>query len=339
MLKRIISSLGWAALLVSPMAAQTYWSSVVPNCSSLYFGATAVAITNAGTTVGYSCVMSSTFVWYSAGGGWGSSIRVAAPSTGAIGVQYTFFDNSGNAVNLDYQPSGGSPVLGTNRYGVALYANQPSSFNLFGLSTNAPGYSTTATGTVYVTYYCPDAVTCASTNPQLLYSALPTYPWSLSILAAADTNLAYAWSAEGIDDGAANKVALVIYNESTAASTFNVRVFDRTGALVASAATPSIPGLINLGGGNWGEGGTWASPTLLRGMIPNLPAGVFKVLVDGGTTLCAVALLQFNGLSATTLQVSPDAPVVVGDVPATSLKPVVARRASSTVLAFPGFAQ
>jgi hypothetical protein len=37
-----------------------------------------------------------------------------------------------------------------------------------------------------------------------------------------------------------------------------------------------------------------------------LPAGVFKVLVDGGSKYSAVEVLQFNGQSATALQVAYD---------------------------------
>jgi hypothetical protein len=37
-----------------------------------------------------------------------------------------------------------------------------------------------------------------------------------------------------------------------------------------------------------------------------LPPGVFKILVDGGSKYSAVEVLQFNGLSATALQVAYD---------------------------------
>jgi hypothetical protein len=37
-----------------------------------------------------------------------------------------------------------------------------------------------------------------------------------------------------------------------------------------------------------------------------LPAGIFKVLVDGESKYSAVEVLQFNGLSATALQVGYD---------------------------------
>jgi hypothetical protein len=37
-----------------------------------------------------------------------------------------------------------------------------------------------------------------------------------------------------------------------------------------------------------------------------LPQGVFKILVDGGSKYSAVEVLQFNGMSATALQVAYD---------------------------------
>jgi hypothetical protein len=37
-----------------------------------------------------------------------------------------------------------------------------------------------------------------------------------------------------------------------------------------------------------------------------LPAGIFKVLVDGGSKYSAVEVLQFNGQAATALQVAYD---------------------------------
>ena len=45
---------------------------------------------------------------------------------------------------------------------------------------------------------------------------------------------------------------------------------------------------------------------LLSQVVPKLPSGVFKVLVDGGQYYSAVEVLQINGTSATTLQVAYD---------------------------------
>ena len=49
---------------------------------------------------------------------------------------------------------------------------------------------------------------------------------------------------------------------------------------------------------------------LLRSVVPNLPSGTFKVLVDGGPSgiLSSVVVLQFDGPSATSLQVAYDSP-------------------------------
>src|SRR5262249_5151947 len=135
-----------------------------------------------------------------------------------------------------------------------------------------------ATGSVYAIFYCPDANTCLNVLPQLLYSALPTYPWSLSVPIAFDNYVWTQWSAVGVNDNAANVISLVIYNEDTVANTYTVRVFDSTGNLIGTGTTPPIPPLKNLGNGSYGEGGTYG--VYLSQVVPTLPTGVIKVLVD-----------------------------------------------------------
>ena len=271
---------------------------------------TPVAITDAsGATIGYSCYVSGTFVWYAAGGvdynpaKWGTSIRVAAPASGDIGVDYFFYDTKGNDQSLD---TTGSVTGSSSEVAFALFANQPSVIELRGATRNAPTYGTLATGSVYATFYCPDAGTCSDVLPQLIYSALPTYPWSLSVPIAWDNAVWTQWSAQGIDDGigGAHRVSLVIYNEDTTATSYTVRVYNSTGTLVGTGTTPSIPPLKNLGNGSYGEGGTYAA--LLSDIIHPLPSGIFKVLIDGGSLYSAVEVLQVTGLSATTLQVAYD---------------------------------
>jgi hypothetical protein len=259
-----------------------------------------VAIANSsGKTVGYSCYVSGTFVWLAAGGGWSSAIRVAAPASAAIGVDYTFYDASGHNLKLDTTIGSGNDV------NFALSPNQPSEASLLGATSDAPKYSSTATGSVYAVFYCPDAITCGNVVPQLLYSALPATPWALSVPIAWDTGLWTQWSAEGIDDGGSHRVSLVIYNEDTTATSYTVRVYDSTGALAGTGTTPPIPPLQLLTNGSLGEGGTYGA--LLSDVIATrLPAGVFKVLVDGGSKYSAVEVLQFNGQSATALQVAYD---------------------------------
>ena len=100
-------------------------------------------------------------------------------------------------------------------------------------------------------------------------------------------------------------MSLVIYNEDTTATSYTVRVYDSTGALAGTGTSPSIPALQPLGNGSLGEGGTYGA--LLSDVVATrLPAGVFKILVDGGSKYSAVEVLQFNGLSATALQVAYD---------------------------------
>ncbi len=297
--------IGLIALSVAALHGQTYWVASPPDCSSLgtTFGQY-VKITNAsGATIGYSCSVTGTFVWLAAGGMWGTVIRAAAPASANVGVDYTFYDVSGNNQSLDSTINNDSSTLASgNELDFALSANQPAEVELLGLTSDAgTGYSNTAEGSVYATFYCPDAATCSNVLPQLLYSALPAYPWSLSVPIAWDDSLSYQWSAEGIDDGSTNVVSFVVYNENTNAATYNIYVYDSNGNLAAQGTTPSIPGFNSV----TGEAGTYAQ--LLSNVVsPSLPSGIFKILFDGGSALSAVEVLQINGTSATTLQVASD---------------------------------
>ena len=312
---KLLHLIGLMALAVAAVYGQSgvvYWSTTQPDCSSLN-NETAVKITDSsGATIGYSCYMSGTFVWLAAGGvdhkpaKWGTAIRVAAPVSGAIGVDYSFYDTNGGNQSLD---TAGSMTTSGNEISFALNANQPSEIDLLGATRNAPTYGTTATGSVYAVFYCPDAGTCSNVLPQLIYSALPTYPWSLSVPIVWDNSIWTQWSAEGIDDGpgGTHRVSLVIYNEdtTTAATSYTVRVYNSSGTLVGTGTTPSIPGVPTLGSGSYGQGGTYGA--LLSQVIKTpLPSGIFKILIDGGSTYSAVEVLQVNGTSATTLQVAYD---------------------------------
>ena len=294
--------LGTIALAIAPLHGQTYWVSSPPDCSTL--NETAMQLPNGG----YSCYVSGTFVWLAAGGEWGTTIRVAAPSTAPIGVDYTFYDVNGNPLNLDTEINNHGSTFGSgNELDFSLYANQPAEVELLGATNDAPNYNSTATGSVYATFYCPDADTCSDVLPQLLYSALPSQPWSLSVPIAWDNSTWTQWSAVGINDNGPNPehlVSLVIYNEDTSANSYTVSVYDSNGTFISSGTTPSIPPLQDLGGGTYGEGGTYG--VLLSEVVPTLPSGTFKVLVDGGSLYSAVEVLQIDGPSATTLQVAYD---------------------------------
>lgn len=285
------------------VAGPVYWSSTAPDCSSLA-GESPVAIAGASGTVGYACYVSGTFVWLAAGGGWSTAIRVAAPESAAIGVDYSFYDASGNSLKVDSSANGAKVVSGDD-VNFALPANQPAEIDILGAAGDAPQYANTATGTVYAVIYCPDAATCRDVLPQLLYSALPGMPWSLSVPIAWDTALNTAWSGVGVDDGSARRISLAIYNEDIAPASYRIRVFDGTGKLAASGATPSIPPLQSLPGGAYGEGGTYGA--LLSDIFQGpLPPGPFKILIDGGSMYSAAEVLQFNGTSATALQTGYD---------------------------------
>jgi hypothetical protein len=286
-----------------PTNGPVYWSPTQPDCSSL--SESAVTIKNAaGTTVGYSCWVSGTFLWLAAGGGWATNLRVAAPASAPVGVDYTFYDPSGNNLSVDATKNGvPSSISSGNRISFALNGDQPSEIELLGGTGNGPGYSSTTTGSVFGVFYCPDADTCSNVLPQLIYSALPSQPWSVSVPIAFDGTEWTQWSAVGVN-GSGQSLALAIYNADVTATTYNVSVFDSSGNLVGSGTTPSIPPRQNLGNNTFGQGGT--SGVFLSQVVPGLPQGVLKVVVDGGSLNSIVEVLQFNGPSATALQVAYD---------------------------------
>jgi len=300
-----LNFLGLIALVAATVHGQTYYASTPPDCSNAEGSATITD--SSGKTLGYSCYDSGTFVWFAAGGParntWGSSIRVSGPETAAIEADYLFYDVDGNNVNVDTTQGSGTTIASGNEVTVPLYANQPLLVNVLGATSNAPGYDTTQTGSVYATFYCPDAATCSNVNPQLIYSALPSIPWSLSVPIAWDSQTWTTWYAEGIDDGGAHRVSFVIYNQGSTATAFKVYVYDSTGKLAGTGATPTIAGFSS----TTGEAGTYGA--LLSQVVSPLPSGMFKVVFDGGTAGedSSVEVLQFTGTSATALNVWTDA--------------------------------
>jgi hypothetical protein len=231
-------------------------------------------------------------------------------------VAYTFFDPSGSNLSLDtMQNNAPSSFASGNQVSFALNADQPSEVELLGRAGSGPGYSSTTTGSAFGTFFCPDADTCSNVLPQLIYSALPSQPWSLSVPIAFDGTEWTQWSAVGVN-GAGQSVALAIYNADATANSYRVSVFDSNGTLVGSGTTPSIPPRPSLGNNSFGQGGT--SGLFLSQIVSGLPQGVLKVVVDGGSLNSIVEVLQFNGPSATALQVAYDTS------PAASAKAVAA---------------
>lgn len=306
MRKKSWHGFGLIALAVAPLCAQSsqpvYWSAEAPNCTSLGQEAPVSIVDASGNILGYSCFVTGTFAWLAAGGIWGTTIRVAAPSSGAVGLDYTFYSTAGITQNLDATLDRDPRSLRSgNELAFSLFANQPSEVELLGATNDTPSYGATAEGSIYVAFFCPDAVTCSHVQPQLLYSALPAYPWSLSVPIAWDTELSSQWSAVAIDDGITNVVGLVIYNEdNSSANTYTIYVYDANGDPPVSGTTPSVPP----SQAATGQGGTYSA--LLDDLVSNIPAGPIKILIDGGSLLSAVEVLQINGTSATTLQVAFD---------------------------------
>ncbi len=320
--------IGLIALAIAPLHGQQYWSTVEPDCSGL--NETAVQLSNGG----YSCYVSGTFVWFASGGMWGTSIRVAAPSTNPIGVDYTFFDQSGTALSLDSKINTGSSPASGNEVDFALAANQPAEVELLGASgTASKGVYPQSTGTVYAIFYCPDEVTCENVLPQLLYSALPADPWLVSVPIVFDNATWTQWSAVGINDST-HKMSLVICNEDVTATTYNVYAYDSAGNQVGSGTTPSIPPEPLLSDGSYGEGGTYGA--LLSDVIKTpLPSGVIKVLIDGGTLYSGVEMLQVTGIPGTNLTAATSLQVAYDNPPSTVTSALPVRRKSVRRLRVP----
>lgn len=273
-----------------------YWSTIQPNCGSF----ASRQLSNGG----YVCEHYGLLPWYSAGAGWRSAIRTQAPSLGAVAIYYFFYDNNNNDSAPDSYYYNGSSFLNQHAVSFALFANEPAEVDVLGLPTEAPSYSrTTATGHVLVNVQCPDATTCSQASAQLMYSALPSQPWSLSVPIVWFNQETNAYSAVGIDDGLSQKVAIVIYNDSTLQETFQLRVYNSIGNEISGS-----PASITLASGN-------TTGRLLRDLFPGLPTGIFKIKLTGSFYSSFVAL-QFNGPSATSLIVTPEgtlAPDTVGN--------------------------
>jgi hypothetical protein len=301
-----LMALAAASMYGQPTNGAPYWSSSPPDCTAISSTQVAVAIKNpSGTTIGFSCYVTGTFVWLAAGQGWTTAIRVAGPGSGSIGVDYQFFDANGDTQSMDFT---GSVDDSGDDVNFALFDNQPSEIVLIGDTNHAPHYNFVATGSVYATFYCPDASTCLDVTPQLIYSALPSIPWSLSVPIAWDTDLWHTWSAVGTDNAGSKLVSFVVYNQDVVAHRYAISAFDVDGNPAGTGFTPPIPPLQSFSDGSFGEGGTYGA--LIGDVLPNLPAGTFKFVIDGGSQeiLSSVSFLQFDGPSATSLQVAFDTP-------------------------------
>lgn len=289
-----------ATVCAGPPTTGAQWWSTDPNLDCISFHALIHEISLASGGKGYACGVTGSFIWSAAGGSWRTSIRMAAPASGAVGVEYVFYDQDGKRISLD-TTSGSAPAAG-DTVSLALNANQASEVQLLGASGDGPHYGRTQTGSVFAVLLCPDAGTCATVSPQLVYSSAPFKPWLISVPMAWDASfsflqpsgLATRWSATGVHNDT-DFISFAIYNASPTPATYAVRVFDSTGALAGKGVTPPVPG----GNGVDGAGGTRGF--LLTDVIgATIPAGVVKVTIEGAGPTSAI-FLQFSGESAMSL--------------------------------------
>jgi hypothetical protein len=294
-----LKSLQIAAFIVmmgSVVQGQTYWSASQPNCGP-YENLT-VQLSSGG--VGYSCGVVGIFPWFTAGAGWTTSIRTAAPASAAIAFMFAYYDKEGNALAVDANYVDGPGVTrGQNSFLAALNPNEPAQLDLLGLPSEASiNYSKTpAEGSIAAGFLCPDAITCAQATAQLIYSALPSQLWSLSVPIVWNAQLTSEWSTWGYDDGKNQIMSFVVTNGSSAAQSYAVHIFDTYGNPLITVNTPVIPSL-----GAYDQ----VLDTFLSNRTPN---GLIKMTVVGASGYSAFEALQFNSGSATTLVVYPEGSV------------------------------
>ena len=301
----MVVALSAATGFALPPTTGAQWWSTDPNLDCTAYRSLIYEVPLASGGMGYACGVTGTFVWFAAGGSWGTSIRLAASGSGAVGVQYLFFDEDGNRISLD-SVAGGAQTS-DNSVGFVISANQPSELRLLGASSDAPQHQRTQIVSVFGLFLCSSSAACATVNPQLQYSSMSAPGWSLSVPIAWDSTFSplqpvgssTRWSAVGIND-ATHLISFAIYNQSPAATTYSVRVYDANGSIAAESVTPLIFG----SGGADGAGATRGF--LLTDVIGTaLPQGILKVAVEGDG-LSSVLFLQFSGSYGTTLPTSPE---------------------------------
>ena len=301
----VVFTLSAATGFALPPTTGAQWWSADPNLNCTAYRSLIYEVPLASGGKGYACGVTGTFVWFASGGSLSTSIRLAAPASGAVGIQDLFFDEGGTRISLD--TIAGAVRASGNSLGQVISANQPSELRLLGASSDAPLYQKTQTGSVFGVFLCSSSAACATVNPQLLYSSMSVPGWSLSVPIAWDSTfsplqpvgLSTRWSAVGIND-ATHLISFAIYNQSAASKTYSVRVYDSNGSIVAESVTPLIPG----SGGADGAGATRGY--LLTDVIGTaLPQGILKVTVEGDGLSSAV-FLQFSGSSVTSLPTSPE---------------------------------
>jgi hypothetical protein len=300
-----------------PPTTGAQWWSTDPNLDCTTFHSLIHEILLPSGQKGYACGVTGSFAWSAAGGNWRTSIRMAAPASGAVGIEYVFFDQDGNRISLDTMS--GSARTASDTVSMALNANQASEVQLLGASGDGPQYGRTQAGSVFAILLCPDAGTCATVVPQLVYSSAPFKPWLLSVPISWDSSFSFLqpsgsatrWSATGIQSDT-DFIAFAVYNPTSTAASYAVRVYDGTGALAGQGVTPVIPG----GNGANGAGGTRGF--LLADVIgASMRAGVVKVVIEGAGPVSPI-FLQFSGESAVSLHATYDVVPVASAIIATT---------------------
>src|SRR5579862_2626224 len=123
------------ALYGQPTNGPVYWSTSSAldcNANSLQ----EVSLPGPGGTTVYACTITGTFVWFAAGGGYTTALRVAAPASAPVGVDYSFYDVNGNFLNVDTNSGAGSGTTSNNDVNFALAVNQPSEIDILGASSD-----------------------------------------------------------------------------------------------------------------------------------------------------------------------------------------------------------
>src|SRR3954471_15591240 len=123
LLTSAVLALSAATGFALPPTTGAQWWSTDPNLNCTAYRSLIYEVTLASGGKGYACGVTGTFVWFAAGDSLGSSLRMAAPASGAVRIQYLFFDEDGNRISLDTITQGAQ--TSTDSLGLVTSANQP----------------------------------------------------------------------------------------------------------------------------------------------------------------------------------------------------------------------
>ena len=233
----MVAGLSAATGFALPPTTGAQWWSTDPNLSCSAYRSLIYEVPLASGGNGFACGVTGTFVWYAAGGSWGTSIRGSAGvGSGRRPVPF---------LRRRRQPRIARYDRGSRQaHGLVIGANQPSEVRLLGASSDAPAYQTTRTGSVFGVFLCSSSAPALRSIPSCCIRPRPyrdgrsacRSPGTPPSRRSSRRDCRTRWSAAGIND-ATHAISFAIYNQSAASTTY----LDANGSLAAEVVTPLIP--------------------------------------------------------------------------------------------------